>query len=129
MSDFFVRHKDKIVTSVISVIISSIVSALIGYFVARIGLENRISTLEANYANTSRTMAQINKDIDTLESKQDSLGSLPDRIDLLQDRVDAYSAQTDVIRDLAELHRNRTINELEDLLRKHGRLDLLTPGQ
>ena len=129
MSDFFVKHKDKIVTSVISVIISGIVSASIGYFYARIGLENRISKLEADYANTLRTIAQITKDIDVLESKQDSLGSLPDRIDLLKDRVDAYSAQTDIIRDLAELHRNRTINELEDLLKKHGRFDLLTPTQ
>ena len=92
MSDLFVRHKDKI----ISIVISSIVSAFIGYFVARIDLENRISTLEANYANMLQTIVQTNQDIDALDSKQDSLGSLPDRMDLLQDRVDAYSAQTDV---------------------------------
>ena len=41
----------------------------------------------------------------------------------MKDRVDLAETRVETIKELTELQRNKTVNELEELLRKYGRID------
>ena len=117
MQQWWDRNWDKVLTAFFSVV----VAGLIGFFSATIGTKNELSVLLQRVAvleeRGNETKLQLNRVDDSIIA----INHLNNRFDSMKDRVDLAETRVAAIKELTELQRQKTVNELEELLENYGR--------
>ena len=120
MKAFWTSHRDTILAAVISVVFGAASGLVSGLKVT----EEKVNTLTGLVAVLEQRADDAKDDIDKLQENSASVIRLGNRFESLKDRVDLAETRTAAIKELTELQRQKTINELEELLQKYGRGDL-----
>ena len=118
MNSWWQNHWDKALVALVSITVSGVV----GFFSAIIVTNKELSELGKKVAVLEQQTKDQGKDISRIFSNEDKITNLNIRFDSIKDRVDLAETRVATIKELTELQRQRTVNELEELLRKYGRI-------
>ena len=116
LQEWWNKNWDKALTA----FIATVVAGLIGFFSALFTVHGKVGTLETEVAVLSSKLDDAAKAKTLAEVNAKSLDALTIRFDSMNDRVDLAETRVATIQELTELYRQRTVNELEELLRKYG---------
>ena len=108
---------DKVLTAFFSVIIAG----LIGFFSAKSVIEDEIGNLEKQVAVLEQKALLAEKEPAKTQQNIIAINNMNNRFDSMKDRVDLAETRVATIKELTELQRLKTVNELEELLSKYGK--------
>ena len=118
---------DNAILIIVTALISGAISAIGGYFTATIHVRTTLATLQEKFAHTVEDIEELKVEITTLRNMQSDLSQLSQRHNHLKDKVEISETTTIAMQAVVLDLRQKTINELIDLLVRHGRVDLLPP--
>ena len=118
MQEWWNRNWDKALTA----FVTTVVAGLIGFFSATITVHGKMGELDTKVAVLSSKLDEAEKGKLLAEQNASGLSVLTSRFDSMNDRVDLAETRVATIKELTELYRQRTVNELEELLRKYGKV-------
>ena len=120
MKALWANNRNTILAAVISIVFGAADGLVSGLIVTK----EKVDTLTRLVAVLEQRANDAKDDIDKLQENSASVIRLENRFESLKDRVDLAETRTAAIKELTELQRQKTINELEELLQKYGRGDL-----
>ena len=123
MKQWLAKHKDIVVSSILTSVVTGVIAAPIGFYSAVSITKTDIGTLKERIAALDALTKDINADRERTTENTIAINNIGQRFDLMKDRVDLAETRVETIKELTELQRNKTVNELEELLRKYGRID------
>ena len=120
---------------VILVLVSTVISGIIGFFSSVNVTKERIGNVDKEVAvliertnnligDTNNLTKLIDIEIESSRTNARSVAQIRNRFELLKDRLELGELRVEVIKELTETQRNKTINELKELLIKYGNVDL-----
>ena len=118
MSEWWSKNWPNVLTAFFSIVVAGI----IGFFSATRITENKIGELEKNIEVLKEKAATTEKEAPKVQQNIIAINNLNNRFDSMKDRVELAETRVATIKELTELQRLKTVNELEELLEKYGRL-------
>lgn len=115
MKEWWTNNWDKVATALISVVVAGI----IGFFSAINATEEKIGILEKQVAVLKQRVDDAAVELKTVVQHTIAINNLNNRFDSIKDRVDLAEIRTAAIKELIELQRQKTVNELAELLEKY----------
>ena len=117
MQEWWNSNWDKVLTAFFSIVIAG----LIGFFTATNAIKDKIGSLEKKVAILEEKALTAEKEPAKTQQNIIAINNLNNRFDSMKDRVDLAETRVATIKELTELQRQKTVNELEELLKKYGR--------
>ena len=118
MSEWWKNNWHKLIPTVAAVLISGVVAILS----AVIATGNKIDNLETRVGILEKLDAKIKNAEDRTGENTTAINNLANRFDSMKDRVDLGEVRVAAMKELTELQRQKTVNELEELLDKYGKV-------
>ena len=125
MKEWLSKNWDKLLTAVVS----TIVAGLIGFFSATRITDDKLSDLRERVARLEEFRKVVKNDRDKTSANTTKLIHLENRFDLMKDRVELAETRVALVKELTEEQRLRTVNELEEILDKYGKIVVSEPSQ
>ena len=119
MNNWWQKNWDKALVAIVSIVVSGVV----GFFSAILVTTKELNELGKQVVVLEQQIKDHGKDIPNISSNDRKITNLSSRFDSIKDRVDLAETRVATIKELTELQRQRTVNELEELLNKYGRLE------
>ena len=119
VNNWWQNNWDKALIAIVSIAVSGVV----GFFSAILVTNKELSDLGKQVAVLEQQTKNHGKSISNISSNESRITNLSSRFDSIKDSVDLAETRVATIKELTELQRQRTVNELEELLKKYGRLE------
>ena len=111
---------------IVTAIITGFISAIGGYVTATINVHTTLATLQEKLVHTVDDIEELQIELSNLKTIQSDLSELSQRYKHLKDKVEISETTTIAMQAVVLDLRQKTINELIDLLVRHGRVDLVS---
>ena len=117
MPEWLNKHWDKL----LAIFLSTILAGLIGFFSATRIVDEKLSALGERVAILEVAKDDFEQEQIKVSDNATAILNLSNRFDSMKDRVDLSETRVATIKELTELQRRKTVNELEELLEQYGR--------
>lgn len=116
MPEWLSKNWDRI----LAVVLSSVVAGLIGFFSAMRMVDDQLGMLRERVAKLEVAKEHFERDRVKIGNNATAIQNLTSRHDSMTDRVVLSETRVATIKELTELQRGNTVNELKELLEQYG---------
>lgn len=120
MQEWWSKNWDKVLTG----LFSAALAGVIGFFSAIIATNEKIGTLRERIGTLEELKETVKEERAKTANSITAINNLSGRFDSMKDRVELAEVRVAAIKELTELQRQKTVNELEELLEKYGTMKL-----
>ena len=116
MNKWWSDHWDRVVLAVVSMIVAGV----IGFFSAIITTTSKLGDLQERVGVLEQLEETVKEEKGKTVENTRAVNGLSRRFDSMRDRVDLAETRVATIKELTELQRQKTVNELLQLLERYG---------